>query len=358
MKKIISYGEIIIDEVIKNNKLESKHVGGAPLNVAAQISKFKNVDSYLFSILPFKNNKNRYDLEKIEESIKSENILKEYLIYKDDGLSLAYSLAKIDKNGEREFEFNLDKASFLSFKKDDYKYLLNNLPDLFYLGTISSLNFDNFENIISILKILKEKNVIIAFDPNYRQNLFYIDDWKMITKEILKFVDILKISKEELFLLFNTNDEVLALKMLNTIYKNFKIVLMSDGDKGSLIDIAYKKKVYFLKGNKVKKDKIKDAIGCGDAFFGGFIGSLFSYNQDLITNDDSLFLLSDETLINSLKIANSCGSLAIKREGALPMATLKEIENEMKVNNLENNLNCHDFISLEYIENGEEDGKC
>lgn len=345
MNKFVSFGEILFDKVVINDKLMSSKLGGAPLNVASMVAKFDNCESFIYSILPTKNTNNEKEFEEIQKNLILENIKKDFLIYKDN-LNIAYSLAKVDeKTGEREFEFNLDDASFLSFEEKDLDYIKTHLPSVFYLGTISFLSINNYSVIFSFLDYLKKNNVIIAFDPNYRENLFYRDDWKLLSKEILKFASILKIGKEELEVLFSNNDTILSLKTLNILYPNLRYIVVTDGKNKTILDIVNEEKGYLISPLKVKEDEIKDAIGCGDSFFGGFLGYLLS-KKDLNSLNDLFF--EDLDLINAVKIASICGALTIKNVGALPMPNIEKIKKEIENKNINLNEIDVDSISLKY----------
>lgn len=330
MNKIVSFGEIIIDKVVIDNNIKDEKIGGAPLNFISMVSKFRNNISYISSFLPILNINNEVYLNKINDILAIENVNKDYLTYIDN-TNIGFSLAKIDsRTKDREFSFNLDKASFLNASNMDFDKLKKDLPSIFYLGTIPFLSKTNKEEILKILDIYSKNNVTIVFDPNYRKDLFTKDSWKEIVSNTLRFTHILKIGKDELSVLTNNENYIESLKELISKYQNLAYIFLTDSDKDMVIVDSKNKEGYIVSPLKFSKHKIKDAIGCGDASFGGFIGYLSSLKDFDSSNLDFTIL----ELINATKVGSICGGLTLLKEGALPMPSEEEIKNLVNERNI------------------------
>ncbi len=319
----LALGEVIIDKVVIDNKVISENIGGAPLNVASMVAKFDNVNSSYLTILNRDNNESL----KILKTIIKEKINPFYLLFKDN-LNIAYSLVKVFEDGERTFSFKLDKASFLSLKEKDItkKKIINN--DLFYLGTVSLLNKNTILAHHKLLRLANKYNKIIAFDPNYRSNLFKENKWIALTKEILKKITILKMSYEESVIFTRLNDLDIILEKLKNDYPNIKLILITLGEKGSILYKVSDSLKIVLEPIKVNPEEIKDAIGCGDAFFGAFLGYLLNNNVKTIEN---LEALAKKELLSAMEYANAAGSFTIQHAGALPMPTISHLKKLINV---------------------------
>ena len=287
MNKVISLGEVVVDTYYKNNKLIDAFIGGAPLNLAYYVSyNFKPV-IFLTKLGNDKSSKNVLNL------LKSKNIDTSYIIC-DSNLKIASSKVSLNENNDREFSFNLEKASFLKYKKEELPLNIFMPFDIFYFGSVFLLSKNGQETTLKALKYCKEKNIRVAFDVNYRSNLFpNINDFYNLIKNYLPYVNILKVSEEELGLL--DNDPLL----LFNLYPSLKVIFVTKGSKGA--SYFTKNNSYYLNGIKVK---VVDTTGCGDSFFGTVLANLledFDYSN--------LNLILKKAIEISSKVAGIKGSL-------------------------------------------------
>lgn len=287
MNKVISLGEVVVDTYYKNNKLIDAFIGGAPLNLAYYVSyNFKPV------IFLTKLGNDKYS-KSVLNLLKSKNIDTSYIIC-DSNLKIASSKVSLNENNDREFSFNLEKASFLKYKKEELPLNIFMPFDIFYFGSVFLLSKNGQETTLKALKYCKEKNIRVAFDVNYRSNLFpNINDFYNLIKNYLPYVNILKVSEEELGLL--DNDPLL----LFNLYPSLKVIFVTKGSKGA--SYFTKNNSYSLNGIKVK---VVDTTGCGDSFFGTVLANLledFDYSN--------LNLILKKAIEISSKVAGIKGSL-------------------------------------------------
>lgn len=294
---ILSIGEILVD-IFKDGNKEEIHPGGAPFNVASNISTFGG-DISFYGVV----GNDKYGQYLKDAATKK--IKKVYIDIKD-GRDTTVALVEL-KDGERSFKFIRDNAS-------DY---------LFDIAHLNRFNFDNV-NIIHLgslmlshpigeaffyeaIKYIKDNtHALISFDVNYRDDIF--KDKEILIKALNK-ADIIKFSQDELKLLSNKEN---VLDGLKTLINDNQIALVTLGKEGS---IFYNKDKY-IKVPSIPTKPI-DSTGAGDAFYSYF---LFQLDNGLDINDDN-------QIKATLKRANIVGALSTKKKGASDfIPSLEEIE--------------------------------
>tara|TARA_B100001057_G_scaffold82591_1_gene78180 strand:+ start:6104 stop:7033 length:930 start_codon:yes stop_codon:yes gene_type:complete len=108
-----------------------------------------------------------------------------------------------------------------------------------------------------------EKGVKVSLDPNVRPSLIAEPDvYRLRIKRLMKKVDILKLSDEDLLWLFNESyDESSALSELREI-TNAEVLILTRGSKGS--SIWHVNKWYEVPAYPV--NRLSDTVGAGDTF--------------------------------------------------------------------------------------------
>ena len=162
---------------------------------------------------------------------------------------------------------------------------------------------------------------IVSFDINYRNLMWKDEKDKCINAvhEILPYVDILKISEEELDMVGGEDniEKVMQENELTTVV----LTLGSEGAK-----VFFKGEVFSIPGKKVKA---VDATGAGDAFWGGFLSSL------LIQGVKKTSDITEEALRKAMEYGNYSGALCVQKKGAISsLPTRAEIEELIRSNAL------------------------
>ena len=306
MNRLIAFGEVLEDYAFDNDKV-IKLVGGAPLNFLCSASYF-NSDCYIITCLS-----NDKGSSRVLSMMKKEGINLDYIKF-DTSTILCHSEVSVDKKtGEREFLFFKDNASFLSLKEEDIReeYFKNN--DVFHFGTVCLLNDSIFKAQEKAIKLAIKNNCLISFDPNFRATLFKENTQKKLVCDFLPYVDILKLSIDELNVLTNFNNELENINELFDKYQNLKIIFLTEGSKG--IDLYFRNRKV-IHQDSIKPVKIIDTIGCGDCSYGAFISSFM--NDDCI-NKDNIDKLNDDIYKNALFKACKVGSKICSIQGSLPI---------------------------------------
>ncbi len=279
---VLCLGEALIDNITVNNT-NIPNPGGAPFNVACIVSYFNLKSSFIGRI------GNDQEGQIIISTMNKFNVDQNNIII-DKYHPTTQAYVTLDSKGDRSFTFNRETSADIQLTINDINKNSIINTRIFHFGSLSLVNKTYEEATKYALEIAKENNVIISYDPNYRKPL-----WKSEKEAInamcryLHFVDILKISLDELYLITNENNLDLALHKLN-IY-NLKIILVTDGDNGAYL--KYNNEV--IKIDTIKVDTI-DTTAAGDIFFGTFLSLI-------IKNNISLQTITIDNIINYTKIA-------------------------------------------------------
>ncbi|MBO4667370.1 MAG: hypothetical protein J5666_04495, partial [Bacilli bacterium] len=209
-------------------------------------------------------------------------------------------------NGERSFRFVRGADYHLNIhtlKKIDFNDI-----KIVHLGSLM-LSHQEGRNFIdeSIKYIRSVSKAKISFDVNYRDDIFSSpEEAKNAFMNVIRQVDIIKFTEEELTLLSGQDDIKLGLTQLLNSKQIAVVTLGKDGSVFYSKDIFVQVPTYPLKP--------VDTTGAGDAFY-----SYFLYRLDLGFDIKDI----KDVLLRS----NVVGGLTTQKKGAIETApTLEEIE--------------------------------
>lgn len=313
MSKLVSIGELLIDfqsvgfaTLAKTNEFK-KSPGGAPANVAVQVSKLGQQAYYIAKV------GNDAFGDYLIQSLKDEGVNTDSIV-KDDKHSTPLAFVSFQENGEREFSFFRKTSADLYLSSDDVKEIVFEKNDIFNFGSVALSSKSSKEAHLKLIKEARGKDVIVSFDPNLRFNLW--DDLNELyetVNEFLNYADIVKISDDELSFITKEESEEKSLQMI--FNKGVKLILLSRGSKGATL-ITYKGKRFDCLGYKVKAI---DTTGAGDSFFGCFLAQVLETKVSL----EELLNLDLQTFLN---FACKGGSYTTTNYGAISgMGNKKEI---------------------------------
>ena len=158
------------------------------------------------------------------------------------------------------------------------------------------------------MEMAKKAGKLVSYDVNYRNMIWSFEDAKAVVDQVLPYVDLLKISDEEL-------DFVGGEANIPNVMKenNISVVIETLGSKGAKFFFDGKEAV--VEGHKVKA---VDATGAGDAFWGGFLSSL------LMSGVSKTEDLNEDLLRKALEYGNASGGLCVQKMGGIPALPKKE----------------------------------
>ncbi|TDX16051.1 MULTISPECIES: carbohydrate kinase family protein [Petrotoga] len=267
MINFVSFGEVLIDFIskdyvkgLKNATSFEKFLGGSPSNIAVNIAKqgFKSAvisrlgrDPFGDFILEQLNNYN-VDVRGISQDER----------FHTDIVYVLKSKSSPEFYPLRSASLNLDIAEtyFDIVKK----------ANIFHFSSWALSSDKNLKNTLRLLKVAKKNNVLIGFDPNYREIL-----WKTsleigdVLRLVMPYVDFIKPSLDDCVHIFkeNKNEE----EYINIFHEwGVKNVLLTLGEKGFIFSDG-KTITHF---DSYAKEVI-DTTGAGDAFWSGlYIGTI------------------------------------------------------------------------------------
>ncbi len=293
---IICTGEILVDMVGRMNDgilQYDRHAGGAPFNVCSAIAKFGGKSIFNGAV------GNDLMGSFLIDFSSRQNIRKVYLnIDLKHNTTLAF--VDIDENGERNFCFYRKHTADYHLKPIKEVDLKN--ANIIHFGSLMLSEEEGFKFAQKEMERAKELGKYISFDVNFRTDIFKNEEEALDRyKTILKYVDIVKFSEEEVNIFGKTYVKNLSQNAL---------VCVSLGDKGS-------KYIYKNLTNKIPSIKVNpiDTTGAGDAFFAAIL-----MNLDGINSNE----WNKELLDKIFKFANISGALTTLKVGAIDSLPSKE----------------------------------
>lgn len=264
MYKIAVIGECMVELYQDNEGLYRQTFGGDSFNCAVYLKRsIKNAcveyvtalgkDSLSTQMMGFFHN---------------ENIQTNYIDRLEDKTAGLYMIHTT--NGERSFSYwRNDSAAKKLFITKSLKKMQSDFIkfDLIYFSaiTLAIMSEEGRKNLYSTLKIARSKGVKVAYDPNYRPQLYNSkEEAKSLHVEALKYCDIYLPSVDD-------EKELWGDISIEEIMKNTdcpEVVIKRGAEK-----ILYKK---YGKKEEIKIDKLEsivDSTSAGDSFNGAYLAA-------------------------------------------------------------------------------------
>lgn len=309
MLDVVAIGELLIDfSSIGKDKMDypimNAHPGGAPANFLSALANFKKktaligkVGNDMFGKMLIKT--------LADKQINTTNVYKT----KDAFTTLAF--VDIDKDGNRNFSFSRNPGADTLISYDEVDLSLIDECKIFHFGTLSLTNNPSKMTTKRLVKYAKKQKKIISFDPNLRIPLWNnLDDARKEIMWGLNNSDIVKISDDEVFFLFNMSPSM----ALDYIYKcfNLKALFITCGASGCYY--INKKGKGFV--DSIKDIKVIDTTGAGDIFFGTAISKIIDQanNKKEVENIDLKPIVTFATISAGLSTTKEGGISSICSE--------------------------------------------
>ena len=314
MKKVISIGEALIDFIPHEKGVALKDVsnflrvaGGAPLNVAAAVSKLGGS-----SIMLTKLGVDGFG-DHILEEIKPLGVdTSRILRTKEANTALAFVSLKED--GERDFSFYRNPSADMLLNKDEIDEETFKDGGILHFCSVSLINAPIKEAHRKAIEFAKKNKCIISFDPNVRLPLWETPELcREAILEFLPYANIVKISDEELEFITGIKDEKKALEFL--LQGDVKVIIYTKGTNGA----------EFITGNTTVfspsfKVVAQDTTGAGDSFIGSFLYQVADEEYSL----EELVNLDEEKIKAILTFSNATAALTVCKRGAIGALPTKE----------------------------------
>jgi fructokinase len=140
-----------------------------------------------------------------------------------------------------------------------------------HFGCISLVRQPLGDTLARLAADLRARGVKISFDPNYRNLMEH--GYEPILRRMAALADLIKVSDEDLRLLFKTSDEARALAQLRGLNPAANVLVTRGPETATLYvgDSTFE--------SRPPRVEVVDTVGAGDASIGGLLFSLMSAPQ-------------------------------------------------------------------------------
>jgi fructokinase len=315
MSKILCIGEALIDMICidKGKPLSDgenflKKPGGAPTNVAAAIAALGGEVELAAKVGTDPFGKHLIDV------MQSFGVSTKF-VFQDPAFFTTFAFVSLMENGERDFYFNrgadgqLNSTEIDTINLDEISIVHFGSATGFLPGPLQSAY-------LSLLQKSLQRDILISFDPNYRQLLFQNDKQSFIdqSKHFLNNCHFFKVSDEEALML--TGKETVEEAAADFLQKTKAVFAITIGKEGTLLGLNGKTEI-------IPSIEIKpvDTTGAGDAFVGAV---LYQLNKKSFTEIKTMQLPAWKEIILN---ANKAGARTCEYMGA--MEAFKHLNNKI-----------------------------
>lgn len=310
MADIVAVGEMLVDLAQKISETGeityTQNAGGSSANVAVMAAKLGVPTGFIGKV--GKDMFGRYLKNVLDEN----NVNTKGLIL-DDKYSTPLAFVSRNEDGEREYYFVRNDSEDASLTYGEVNKKLIDNCKIFHFGSRLLTSEPSRSAVMLCAEYAKDHGKIISFDPKFRRSQWASQDEAVRTiQNVMKCVDILKVSEDELLLVSGFGNMATAIAKL--IGLGVKVICITQGAKGCIV--ATKTGI-----NNVPsfKTELVDTMGAGDSFFGAFLSRIAKSAKPLSA-------LETEDLIGISVYANACGALSARKLGAIAaMPTDEEI---------------------------------
>ena len=222
------------------------------------------------------------------------------------------AIVTLSPDGDRSFTFVRKPGADMLLTEEDVKE--SDIADsvIVHAGSVTLSATPVDKATVKALRLGHEMGKLVSFDINYRNVMWNTkDDCTAYVKKVLPYVDLLKISDEEVDML-GGEENVPAVMAENGI----SVVVETLGAKGARC--FFGGEVFDIPGRQAV---CVDATGAGDAFWGGFLSCL-RLNGVTATNQ-----LTRPLLEQAMTYGNVSGWLCVQSKGAIEsLPTREQIE--------------------------------
>ncbi len=298
-------GEALIDIFVDDAQSNvchfplNAHVGGSPFNVAIGLARLGKPVSLLTGLST--------DIfgKRLNEALKIEGVSQQLIVEKQLPTTVAF--IQKDDEGIPEYLFLGEGAADRSLTLEDVDLSIE-MPMGIHLGSYTIVTQPTADSLLSLVE--KYAGLcLISLDPNVRAIVEPdMKIWQNRVEELIQFVDILKISDEDLNLMYPSIDpEEVVKKWLAT---GLKLAVLTKGGEGSTL--------YSSQGQvdiQTPQIDLVDTVGAGDTYQAALLDSV----GDLIGEfglDNWFKDLSLEKLSEIGNYAAFAAAITCSRQGA------------------------------------------
>ncbi|MDD3219662.1 MAG: carbohydrate kinase [Lachnospiraceae bacterium] len=312
---VVALGELLIDftesgESEQKNPLFEANPGGAPCNVLAMLKKLGKECAFIGKV------GNDMFGKQLTDTIEAAGIHTEGLVV-DPYYNTTLAFVKTFANGDRDFSFYRHPGADMMLGEEEVDYDMIENAKLFHFGTLSMTDEKVRKATLAAIACAQKNNLIISFDPNYREPLWNsVEEAKEQIAYGLSVCHVLKIADNEIELMTGETDFDKGAAILHEKYPNIKILNVTAGGDGSFS---------YYNGRKVfqpacSNGGVIETTGAGDTFCASVLNFVLEHGMDN---------LSDEDLAQMLKFANTAAYIVTTKKGAIRSMPEKSMVEEL-----------------------------
>ena len=303
---VFCVGEMLIDFLPGNGPgIYIRKAGGAPANAAIALAR--NNCEVAFCGTLGEDDFGHFLLETLRE-----NHVQPVVRLTDQAVT-TMAFVTLDEHGDRSFTFARKPGADMLLTVEQVKCPAFEKADLIHAGSCSLSKGSAHDATVYALRQGHASGKLVSFDVNYR-NIMWDDDEQAATKavrEILPFVDFLKISEEEAGMLG-------GVAQIPSVMEQYEISVVVEtlGARGVRC---------YWNGRQLELSGLQavcvDATGAGDAFWGAFLATL---SRAEVTTTAQL---TEPLLREALRAGNIAGWLCVQKKGAIEsLPTCAQVE--------------------------------
>jgi fructokinase len=310
MYDVVALGELLIDFTASGTspagmKLFEQNPGGAVANVLAAAARLGKRTAFIGKVGADMHG------EFLKGTLDRAGIDTAGLVMSEDFFTTLAFVA-LSETGERTFSFARKPGADTQLTAAEVNEHIASSARIFHIGSLSLTDEPARSATYHAVQLAKSRGAVISYDPNYRAPLWPdVDTAKREMRQILPYVDIMKLSDEETMLLTDRETPEDAAKYLNGF--GIPCVAVTLGKKGALVGVS--EKTATVPGYR---NPAVDTTGAGDAFWGGFL-------YRMLTLDKKPGELTLEQAGDCADWGNAVATGCVQKRGAIPaMPTLDE----------------------------------
>ena len=299
---VMCVGEMLIDFTPgKETGSYIRNPGGAPANVAIAISRFGRSAAFCGKL--GNDDFGRF----LIKTLKNNNVGVLCSELTDEAVT-TMAFVSISETGDRSFTFARKPGADMLLKTEDIQPANIQNAAVIHAGSCSLSKGTAREATKLAMKLGADAHKLVSFDLNYRDMMWDSEaDAGEHINSVLPYVDLLKVSDDEIFLIGGEENVERIMKDAN-----IAVVVVTRGGEGA--SAYFNDQVFDIPAMRAE---IADTNGAGDAFWGGFVASVL--NAGVRAADG----MTDGLIKDALRFGTAAGWLTVQKHGAIPALPLK-----------------------------------
>lgn len=303
MADFLSLGEMLIDftpagKTDAGIPVFEQNPGGAPANVAVQAARLGVSAGFIGKV-----GRDMFGTF-LKQTLEAQNVDTTNMLLSDDtATSLAF--VQLSESGDRDFSFYRNPGADTQIRFEEIDTAQIDTAKVLCFGSLLLTAEPARTAVPQIVAYAREKGIITAYDPNWRQPLWPDTQTGIAAmKSLLPLADVVKASDEELAMLTGCAEIGDGAKAL--FAHGVQVAVITRGAAGCVV--CAKEGTLSL---STYDTKVVDTTGSGDSFFGAFLTKLMETGKPVaaITLDE---------LREAADFANASGSVCATKKGAIP----------------------------------------